>query len=157
MNPSFERSEFQHTNLKLNVHINFFNWVWRKYNIVAYILWINRPICNISPRLIVLTSTSLKDFQCLLERRLVFFSSNFSLTPRSLKAYPIYLVGLIPKVYTPQSLGEFRPISLLGSLYKLDASRLASVMDKTISSNQSALLKGRQLVVGVVGAMRLWT
>jgi hypothetical protein len=63
-------------------------------------------------------------------------------------------VVLIPKVDSPQSLGEFCPISLIGSLYKLIAkvlaSTLASVMDKIISPNQSAFLKGRQLVDGVV-------
>lgn len=49
---------------------------------------------------------------------------------------------------------DFRPVSLLGSLYKLVAkvlaSRLAPLLEKIISSNQSAFIKGRQLVDGVV-------
>jgi len=65
-----------------------------------------------------------------------------------------YFIALIPKVSSPIRLGDFRPISLLGSLYKLVAKvlagRLAPIMDKLISPNQSAFIKGCQLVDGVV-------
>lgn len=70
------------------------------------------------------------------------------------RGFSSYFVTLIPKVHSPSNLGDFRPISLLGSLYKLVAKvlagRLAPVMDKIISSNQFAFIKGRQLVDGVV-------
>ncbi|XP_024640483.1 uncharacterized protein [Medicago truncatula] len=49
---------------------------------------------------------------------------------------------------------DYRPISLLGCLYKLVAKvlarRLAKVMNPIISLNQSAFLKGRNLVDGVM-------
>jgi len=65
-----------------------------------------------------------------------------------------YFVTLIPKLKVPLSLKEFRPISLLDSLYKLLskvlAERLAKVMPSVISNSQSALLKGRHLMDGVV-------
>jgi hypothetical protein len=65
-----------------------------------------------------------------------------------------YFLALIPKVQSPQSLGNFRPISLLGCIYKLVAkvlaSRLAKVIGDLIPNTQSAFLKGRQLVDGVV-------
>jgi hypothetical protein len=65
-----------------------------------------------------------------------------------------YFLTLIPKVSSPQSLGEFRPISLLGCLYKLIAkvlaARLAKVIGGLIPNTQSAFIKGRQLVDGVV-------
>ncbi|GAU18658.1 hypothetical protein TSUD_124910 [Trifolium subterraneum] len=65
-----------------------------------------------------------------------------------------YFITLIPKVDAPKKIGDFRPISLVGSLYKLVskvlAGRLAKVMPKLISPNQSAFIKGRQLVDGVV-------
>jgi hypothetical protein len=65
-----------------------------------------------------------------------------------------YFVTLIPKVNSPFSLGDFRPISLLGSLYKLIAkvlaSRLAKVMNTLIAPTQSAFIKGRNLVDGVL-------
>jgi len=68
-------------------------------------------------------------------------------------------VTLIPKVSSPMSLKEFWPISLLGSLYKLLskvlASRLANVMDKIISTSQSAFIKGRNLVDGVLVANKM--
>jgi hypothetical protein len=65
-----------------------------------------------------------------------------------------YFVALIPKVSSPMALKDFQPISLLGSLYKVLAKvlarRLAGVMDSIISLSQSAFLKGRNLVDGVL-------
>jgi hypothetical protein len=65
-----------------------------------------------------------------------------------------YFLTLVPKIKSPQCLGDFRPISLLGCLYKLLskvlAARLASVIGPLISVSQTAFLKGRQLVDGVV-------
>jgi len=59
-------------------------------------------------------------------------------------------VALIPKVSSPLELKDYRPISLLGCLYKLLAKvfarRLAGVMSSVISTTQSAFLKGRNLV-----------
>jgi hypothetical protein len=70
------------------------------------------------------------------------------------KSFTNYFVALIPKVNSPFSLGDFRPISLLGCLYKVIAkvltARLATVMDRLVTQTQSAFIKGRQLVDGVV-------
>ena len=70
------------------------------------------------------------------------------------KAMLAYFVALIPKISSPMELKDFRPISLLGSLYKLLAKvlarRLARVMCLIISQNQSAFLKGRNLADGVL-------
>jgi len=74
----------------------------------------------------------------------------FHANERFLKSMLAYFVTLIPKVSSPCELKDFRPISLLGSLYKLLAKvlakRLAGVMNSTISPSQSAFLKGRNLV-----------
>ncbi|GAU20198.1 hypothetical protein TSUD_352620 [Trifolium subterraneum] len=71
--------------------------------------------------------------------------------PKSLLSY---FVTLIPKVNLPFGLGDYRPISLFGCLYKIIAkvltNRLAKVMDFLIASNQSAFIKGRNLVDGVL-------
>jgi hypothetical protein len=65
-----------------------------------------------------------------------------------------YFVALIPKINSPLELKDYRPISLLGCLYKLLAKvlarRLARVMDPIISQNQLAFLKGRNLGDGVL-------
>lgn len=72
------------------------------------------------------------------------------------KSLLAYFVTLIPKISSPLSLKEFRPISLLGGVYKLLAKvlarRLATVMDVIISKSQSAFVKGRNLVDGVLVA-----
>jgi len=70
------------------------------------------------------------------------------------KAMLAYFVALIPKINSPFELKDYRPISLLGCLYnllaKVLARRLAKVMNRIISLNQSAFLKGRNLVDGVL-------
>ncbi|KAK2446576.1 hypothetical protein QL285_017365 [Trifolium repens] len=70
------------------------------------------------------------------------------------KSFSSYFVALIPKVKSPFELNDYRPISLLGCLYKIVAkvlaSRLAKVMGSIIAPNQSAFLKGRLLVDGVL-------
>jgi hypothetical protein len=95
-----------------------------------------------------------KEFWYLLkdEVRIMFdqFHANVVL-PKSMLAF---FVTLIPKVSSPLELKDFRPISLLGSLYKLLAKvlarRLACVRNSIISPSQSAFLKGRHLVDGVL-------
>jgi hypothetical protein len=65
-----------------------------------------------------------------------------------------YFVALIPKVPLPFNLGDFRPISFLSCLYKIIAkvltNRLAKVMSPLIAHTQSAFIKGRNLVDGVL-------
>jgi hypothetical protein len=50
------------------------------------------------------------------------------------KSFLSYFIALIPKVSSPSSLSEFRPISLLGCLYKLIAKVLASRLAKVMTS-----------------------
>ena len=57
---------------------------------------------------------------------------------------------IIPKKGGAEDLGEFRPISLLGGLYKLMAkvlaNRLKLVLDKVVSVDQNAFVRGRQII-----------
>ncbi|RVW97910.1 Transposon TX1 uncharacterized 149 kDa protein [Vitis vinifera] len=57
---------------------------------------------------------------------------------------------LIPKKGGAEDFGDFRPISLLGGLYKLLAkvlaNRLKKVIDKVVSHDQNAFVKGRQIL-----------
>jgi hypothetical protein len=70
------------------------------------------------------------------------------------KSFTSYFVALIPKINSPFSLGDFHLISLLGCIYKIIAkvltARLARVTDHLVAQTQSAFLKGRHLVDGVV-------
>ena len=57
---------------------------------------------------------------------------------------------LIPKKSGVEDLGDFRPISLLGGLYKLLAkvlaNRLKIVVGKVVSTSQNAFVRGRQIL-----------
>ncbi|GKD39102.1 RNA-directed DNA polymerase, eukaryota, partial [Tanacetum coccineum] len=61
-------------------------------------------------------------------------------------------IVLIPKVSDPLDLSDYRPVSLIGCMYKvlskLLASRLSQVIHKLISPNQTTFLKGRQILDG---------
>jgi len=59
------------------------------------------------------------------------------------KSLLAYFVTLIPKVKSPLSLKEFRPISLLGSLYKL----LSKVLDATLSKVMNSIISTSQSVI----------
>lgn len=63
-------------------------------------------------------------------------------------------VTLVPKVDNPQGLEGFRPISLVGSLYKIVAKvlswRLKKVLKKVIDISQCAFIRGRNMLDGIV-------
>lgn len=82
------------------------------------------------------------------------FFKEFHANAKLPKGFTSYFLTLVPKVKSPMSLGDFRPISLLGSLYKLVAkvlvARLGKVMDNIVVRNQPAFICGRHLADGVV-------
>jgi len=55
-------------------------------------------------------------------------------------------ISLIPKVAKANDINKFRPISLIGSVYKILAkvlkSRLRAVVDNVVSPNQHAFIHG---------------
>jgi len=59
-------------------------------------------------------------------------------------------IVLIPKVKNPQALDEYRPISLIGCMYKIVAkilaNRLKKIMSCIIDERQSAFIEGRHLL-----------
>lgn len=63
-------------------------------------------------------------------------------------------VTLVPKVQNPVGLGEFRPISLIGSYYKVVAKvlarRLKRVVGKLVDDVQSAFIEGRYILDGIL-------
>ncbi|GJU97398.1 RNA-directed DNA polymerase, eukaryota [Tanacetum coccineum] len=81
-----------------------------------------------------------------------FFSSS-SIPTASLASFKNF-GALIPKVLDAKHLNDFRPISLVGCQYKIIgkilASRLSNVMEDIISPEQSAFVKGRQIMDGPI-------
>ncbi|XP_071718293.1 uncharacterized protein [Rutidosis leptorrhynchoides] len=65
-------------------------------------------------------------------------------------------ITLVPKIANPVSLNEYRPISLIGSFYKIIAkilfNRIKKVVPNLISFEQSAFIKGRNIIDGVLVA-----
>lgn len=59
-------------------------------------------------------------------------------------------IVLIPMVDNPQELNDYRPICLIGCMYKVVAkiliSRLRKIIGKLISNTQTAFILGRKIV-----------
>ncbi|WRX31361.1 Reverse transcriptase domain - like 10 [Theobroma cacao] len=68
-------------------------------------------------------------------------------------------ITLIPKVRNPVKMKDYRPISLVDSLYKIVAKILANrikwVIGDVVGNNQFAFVKGRQLTDAVLIANEL--
>lgn len=91
-----------------------------------------------------------KKFWDLLKSDVYKLVSEFQANGKLARGYNSSFICLIPKRENPVQIGEFRPISLIGNLYKilakLLAGRLKKVLNSIISDNQSAFLKDRQIL-----------
>ncbi|GKU89268.1 hypothetical protein SLEP1_g3431 [Rubroshorea leprosula] len=84
----------------------------------------------------------------------VNFVTEFHRNGRLVNGLNSSFLALIPKKMNPEQFKEYRPISLIGCLYKLLAkvlaNRLKMVMEGIISESQAAFIGGRQLVDSVL-------
>lgn len=90
----------------------------------------------------------------IIRRDLMRVVNEFHENGRLMRGCNTSFIVMIPKKEGACGLNQFRPISLIGSLYKLIAKalayRLKPVMDKLIGDSQTAFLKGRYILDGVV-------
>jgi len=91
-----------------------------------------------------------KDFWSDLKEDVMCFANDFHRNGKLSKGINSSFIALIPKVDSPQTLNEFCPISLVGSLYKIPAkllaNRLRQVIGSVISYAQYAFVKNRQIL-----------
>ena len=96
------------------------------------------------------------DFWDMLKGDVMRFLFEFHKNGRLTKGINSTFIALIPKVDRPQRLNDFRPILLVGSLYKILAkvlaNRLRSVIGSIIFDSQSAFIRGRQILDGILVA-----
>lgn len=85
--------------------------------------------------------------------------SEFYANGKLVKGSNSSFLTLIPKVACPQQLTHYRPISMIGCMYKilskLLANRLSKVLKKVISPTQSGFLPGRSTSEGILVANEL--
>ena len=97
-----------------------------------------------------------KEFWDIMQVDVMRFLMEFHRNGRLAKGINSTFIALIPKVDNPHRLNDFRPISLVGSIYKILAkvlaNRLCSVIGLVISDAQSAFIKGRQILDGILVA-----
>ncbi|GKV04879.1 hypothetical protein SLEP1_g16976 [Rubroshorea leprosula] len=89
-----------------------------------------------------------------IEGAITNFIKEFHKYGRLVRGINASYITLVPKKKNPTTLKEYRPVSMVGSLYKILAkvlaNRLRKVIGKVISMTQSAFLEGRQLIDSVL-------
>ncbi|GKV05277.1 hypothetical protein SLEP1_g17307 [Rubroshorea leprosula] len=95
-----------------------------------------------------------KDQWEVLKEDVIQFLQEFQEKSKLVKGLNTSFITLVPKVDNSQKIEEYRPISLIGVVYKILAkilaNRLKNVLDTIIGEQQMAFLRGRQLMDGVV-------
>ncbi|MCI52282.1 cysteine-rich receptor-like protein kinase, partial [Trifolium medium] len=88
----------------------------------------------------------IKDFWTELKADIMRFITEFHHNGKLSKGINSTFIAIIPKIDSPQRLNDFRPISLVGSLYKILAkvlaNRLRLVMSSVISESQTTFCDG---------------
>lgn len=96
----------------------------------------------------------LKEFWQDLKEDITGFLTEFHRNGKLSRGIYSTFIALIPKVESPQKLNEFRPISLVGNMYKILAkvlaNRLKMVIVSVISETQTTFVKNKQILYGVL-------
>ncbi|MCI10673.1 cysteine-rich receptor-like protein kinase [Trifolium medium] len=95
----------------------------------------------------------LKEFWVEMKDDIMRFITEFHMNGKLSKGINSTFIALIPKVESSQKLNDFRPISLVGRLYKILAkvlaNRLRLVVGSVIYEAQTAFVKDRQILDGI--------
>jgi hypothetical protein len=87
-----------------------------------------------------------------LKHDIVSYVKEFEVSSHIPRGCNSFFITLVPKVEDPLVIGDFRPISLIGSQYKIIskilANRLSRVVSSVVSDVQMAYIKGRQIIDG---------
>jgi hypothetical protein len=96
----------------------------------------------------------IKEFWDILKEDFLRFMVEFHRNGKLTKGLNSTFIALIPKVNCPQRLNDFRPISLVGCVYKVLSkvltNRLREVVGMVVSESQSAFVKGKQILDGIL-------
>ena len=69
-------------------------------------------------------------------------------------------IALIPKTNYASNIGDFQPISLVGSVYKILAkvlaNRLRVMLDQLIFGFQNSFVGGRQILFSIPKYLKVW-
>ena len=106
-----------------------------------------------SPRPNGLNFKFIKEFWDLIKPEMLRFLDEFYVNGRFPKGTNASFIILIPKVLEPQNLNQYKPISLIGCIYKIVAKVLArrlKMMPKIIDERRSAFIEGRHVLHSVL-------
>ena len=95
----------------------------------------------------------IKDFWEEVKGDVMRFISDFHKNGKLSRGINSTFIALIPKVDSPHRLNDFRPIALVGCMYKILskvlATRLRLVIGRVISETQTTFVKDRQILDGI--------
>lgn len=96
----------------------------------------------------------IKEFWEVMQVDVVAFIQEFHHNGKLVRGLNTAFIVLISKIDNPKRVEDYRPILLIGRPYKilskLLAARLQQVIHHVISDNQSAFVKGRQILDGIL-------
>jgi len=96
----------------------------------------------------------IKDFWEDIKGDVMRFISEFHWNGKLARGINSTFIALIPKVDSPQKLNDFRPIALVGCMYKILskvlANRLRMIIGRVVSDTQIAFVKERQILDGIL-------